>query len=124
MNLLDVADQSSVPQDVRVSEGGSCTLECQASGTPLPQVIWTRNGKPIETNQHFTMESTSNGNHRLIIKNALREHAGTYTANVKYKVQTQFMNFNLIITGSLIFMGFSSSFLNDFSALFLCFFRT
>jgi len=98
VTVRDVADQSSVPQDVRVSEGGSCTLECQASGTPLPQVIWTRNGKTIETNQHFTMESTSNGNHRLIIKNALREHAGTYTANVKYKVQTQFMNFNLIIT--------------------------
>ncbi len=41
------------------------------------------------------------GNHRLIIKNAKYEHAGKYVANVKYKLQTQFMSFNLTITDML-----------------------
>ncbi|CAF2489671.1 unnamed protein product [Rotaria sp. Silwood2] len=97
VTVRDVADESSVPVDVRVSQGGTCTLECQASGTPLPQVIWTRNGQEIKSNEYFLIESSPNGNHRLIIKNAQFEHAGKYVANVKHKVQTQFMNFNVII---------------------------
>ena len=47
INALDVSDQSSVPVEVRVSEGGSTTLECQTSGSPLPQVIWTKDGKEL-----------------------------------------------------------------------------
>ena len=99
INELDVSDQSSVPVEVRVSEGGSTTLECQTSGSPLPQVIWTKDGKEIKANEHFVLESSPNGDHRLIISNAKYEHAGRYVANVKYKVQTQFMNFNVTITG-------------------------
>ncbi len=99
MNYLDVSDESSVPVEVRVSEGGSCTLECNASGTPLPEVIWTRNGQQIKSNEHFVLESSSEGNHRLIIKNAQYAHSGQYVANVKHKVRTQFMNFNVTITG-------------------------
>ncbi len=37
--------------------------------------------------------------HRLIIKNVQYEHAGQYVANVKHKVRTQFMNFNVVVTG-------------------------
>ena len=48
---------------------------------------------------NILLESTPNGNHRLIIKNAQYEHAGQYIANVKHKIRTQFMNFNVIITG-------------------------
>jgi hypothetical protein len=99
MNNLDVSDESSVPVEVHVSEGGTTTLECQASGTPLPEVIWTKNGQEIKANQHFVLESSPNGIHRLIIKNAQYDHAGKYVANVKHKVRTQFMNFNLTITG-------------------------
>ena len=94
-----MADESSVPTDIRVSEGGSCTLECQASGTPMPQVAWMKNGQQIQASEHFFIESSANGVHRLLIKNAKYEHAGLYTAKVKQKVCTQSMNFNVIITG-------------------------
>jgi hypothetical protein len=97
---LDVADQSSVPVDVSVSQSGSCTLECQATGTPLPQIVWTKDGKEIKTNEHFFLEASPTGLHRLIIKNVQFEHAGRYVANVKHKILTQFMNFNVIITGT------------------------
>ncbi|CAF3618249.1 unnamed protein product [Rotaria sordida] len=97
VTVRDVSDESSVPVDVRTSQGGSCTLECQTSGTPLPQVIWTRNGQEIKSNEYFLIESSPNGNHRLIISNAQFEHAGKYVANVKHKIQTQFMNFNVIV---------------------------
>ena len=99
---LDVPDESSMPVDVHVSEGDSCTLECQATGTPLPKVLWTRSGTEIKENEHFVVESSTNGIHRLIIKNAQYEHGGQYVANVKQKVRTQFMNFNVIIKGILL----------------------
>lgn len=84
---------------MNVSQTGSCTLECQASGTPLPEVIWTRNGQQIKSDQHFQIESNGNGLHRLIIKNAQTEHAGRYIANVKHKIRTQFMNFDVVVSG-------------------------
>ncbi len=60
INQLDVFDESSVPVEVRTSEGGSTTLECQTSGTPLPVVIWTKDGKEIKANEHFALESSPN----------------------------------------------------------------
>jgi hypothetical protein len=104
INLLDVSDESSVPVEVSVSQDGSCTLECQASGTPLPEVTWTKNGKEIKANEHFVLESLPNGMHRLIIQKAQYEHAGKYVANVKHKVRTQFMNFNVTITGMFYYL--------------------
>lgn len=108
VTVRDVSDESSTPVDIRVSETGSCTLECQASGTPLPAVVWTKDGKEISANEHFVLESSGNGNHRLIIKNVQFSHAGRYVANVKHKLITQFMNFNVIITGTIDSLSLSS----------------
>ncbi|CAF0916357.1 unnamed protein product [Adineta ricciae] len=98
VTVRDVSDESSVPVEVRVSEGGSCTLECHAPGSPLPQVTWSRDGQQIQASEHFVCESSETGTHRLIIKNAQYAHAGRYVANVKHKVQTHFMNFNVTVT--------------------------
>ncbi|CAF3575459.1 unnamed protein product [Adineta steineri] len=96
--VRDVTDESSVPVEVRVSEGGSCTLECQAPGTPLPEVIWIKDGQQIKASENFVFESSADGVHRLIIKNAVFANAGKYVANVKYKIQQHFMNFNVTVT--------------------------
>ncbi|CAM4905811.1 unnamed protein product [Rotaria socialis] len=98
VTVRDVPDESSEPVDIHVSQGGSCTLECQVTGAPLPEVIWTRDDQQIKANEHYQIESSANGNHRLIIKNAQYEHAGRYVANIKQRVRTQFMNFDVIIT--------------------------
>jgi hypothetical protein len=105
-----------VPTDVRVGEGGSCTLECQASGTPLPQVTWTKNGQTLQSNDHYTIESNTTGTHRLILRNARHDDGGIYTANVKNKINTQHMNFNVIITGQfdrVVFLDGASFFQNE-----------
>jgi hypothetical protein len=96
---LDVPDISSEPVDVRVNQGGSCTLECQAPGKPLPDVKWTKNGKEIKSTENLLLESSPDGNHRLIINNAQSDHAGQYIANVKHKIRAQQMIFNVIVTG-------------------------
>jgi hypothetical protein len=82
-----------------VSQGGSCTLECQAPGKPLPELKWTKNGKEIKSNENLILESSTDGNHRLTLNNVQSDHAGQYIANVKHKIRTQQMIFNVIVTG-------------------------
>jgi len=45
------------------------------------------------------LESTPDGNHRLTLNNIQSDHAGQYIANVKHKIRTQQMIFNVIVTG-------------------------
>ncbi len=82
-----------------MSQGGSCTLECQAPGKPLPELKWTKNGKEIKSTENLILESSTDGNHRLTLNNVQSDHAGQYIANVKHKIRTQQMIFNVIVTG-------------------------
>lgn len=90
---------SSEPADIQVELGGSCTLECQASGKPLPELKWTKNGKEIKPNESLLLESAPDGTHRLTLNNAQPDHAGQYVANVKHKLRTQQMVFNVTVIG-------------------------
>lgn len=99
LSLLDVPNISSEPVEIRVNQGGSCTLECQAPGKPLPELKWTKNGKEIKSNETILLESTSDGNHSLTLNNVQSDHAGQYIANVKHKIRTQQMIFNVIVIG-------------------------
>jgi len=101
VTVMDVPNISSEPVDIHVDQGGSCTLECQAPGKPLPELKWTKNGKEIKANETILLESTPDGTHRLTLNNAQSDHAGQYIANVKHKVRTQQMIFNVIVTGIL-----------------------
>jgi hypothetical protein len=99
LSLLDVPNISSEPVEIRVNQGGSCTLECQAPGKPLPELKWTKNGKEIKSNETILLESTPDGNHSLTLNNVQSDHAGQYIANVKHKIRTQQMIFNVIVIG-------------------------
>ena len=74
-------------------------LECQAPGKPLPEVKWTKNGKEIKSTENLILESLPDGTHRLQITDANADHAGQYAANVKHKIRTQQMIFNVTVTG-------------------------
>ncbi|CAF1682384.1 unnamed protein product, partial [Adineta ricciae] len=101
VTVMDVPDISSEPIDIRVSHGGSCTLECHAPGKPVPEVKWTKGGKEIKPTENLLFESTPDGNHQLTINNAQSDHAGQYIANVKHKIRAQQMIFNVIVTAPL-----------------------
>ena len=62
---------------------------------------WTKNGKEIKANENLVLESLPDGIHHLTLKNAQADQAGQYIANVKHKVRTQPMVFNVIVTGIL-----------------------
>ena len=99
LSLLDAPLLSSEPVEIRVNQGGSCTLECQAPGKPLPELKWTKNGKEIKSNETILLESSPDGTHRLTLNNVQSDHAGQYIANVKHKIRTQQMTFNVIVIG-------------------------
>lgn len=99
VTVLDVPDIASEPVDIHIPQGGSCSLECQAPGKPLPEVKWTRGGKEIKPTENLTIESTPDGQHKLTISNAQADLTGQYVANVKHKLRTQQMIFNVLVTG-------------------------
>lgn len=55
--------------------GGSIVLECMASGSPRPKLMWRKNGSPLQvTERHFFTAE----NQLLIIVNTMSNDAGSY----------------------------------------------
>ncbi|CAF4411465.1 unnamed protein product, partial [Rotaria socialis] len=101
VTVMDAPDIASEPAEIRINQGGSCKLQCHASGKPLPEVKWTKNGKEIKSTEHLLLESLPDGIHYLTLTDAQADHSGQYIANVKHKVRTQQMIFNIIVTAPL-----------------------
>lgn len=65
----------------------------------MPEVKWTKNSKEVKTAEHIVVESTPDGTHQLTINDAQADLTGQYVANVKHKLRTQQMIFNVLVTG-------------------------
>lgn len=53
---------------VQVKENTTLTLECQATGNPAPQIVWKRDGVPVESAQ----------GPRLVINSPMGTDAGRF----------------------------------------------
>lgn len=42
-----ISGETSVPQEVQVTQDSAVTLECHAAGNPPPQISWLKNGRPL-----------------------------------------------------------------------------
>ena len=62
-------------ENKEIMAGGSIVLECMASGSPRPKLMWRKNGSPLQaTERHFfTAEDQL-----LIIVNTIGSDAGSY----------------------------------------------
>lgn len=64
------------PQNTEVLVGESVTLECSATGHPLPQITWTRGDQtPVPVDPRISI--TPSGG--LYIQNVAQEDSGEYT---------------------------------------------
>lgn len=64
------------PQNTEVLVGESVTLECSATGHPLPRIAWTRGDRsPLPTDPRVSI--TPSGG--LYIQNVAQEDSGEYT---------------------------------------------
>ncbi|MEE6496324.1 hypothetical protein FKM82_002300 [Ascaphus truei] len=64
------------PQNKKVIVGKSLTLECEATGHPLPLITWLKDGVPVEASLNIRL--LYNGK-KLQIKNTLELDHGQYT---------------------------------------------
>ncbi|XP_054276640.1 titin-like [Macrosteles quadrilineatus] len=62
-------------QDTTVGLNQNITLQCVVGGTPLPEIKWYRNGKPIPKSKKMTYE---NRVATYSMEKASENHAGTY----------------------------------------------
>ncbi|XP_014667689.1 PREDICTED: twitchin-like isoform X2 [Priapulus caudatus] len=64
--------------DINCSEGGAVKLTCVVSGVPRPEVVWLRNGQPIQDadDYRYIVDGESNS---LIIKEVFPEDVGLYS---------------------------------------------
>lgn len=42
-----ISGETTLPKEVQVTEESVVTLECEALGSPPPQISWLKNGRPL-----------------------------------------------------------------------------
>ncbi|KAM4722858.1 hemicentin-1 [Rhinophrynus dorsalis] len=82
----------SDPGDHTVIANSPVELECYTKGTPLPTIIWLKNGIPINTNGGISIQG--NGQ-KLLIPSAESSDSGSYQCIVKNEAGTSTKQFTV-----------------------------
>ncbi|KHJ49017.1 CHDCT2 domain protein [Trichuris suis] len=64
------------PQNVAAVEGSKVSLECEATGYPLPSIVWTRNGRTLPLSRRIAVDFSGTV---LTISSVAPDDAGEYT---------------------------------------------
>ncbi|XP_067210497.1 uncharacterized protein zormin isoform X3 [Linepithema humile] len=81
--------------------GQKVKLECEASGDPVPELIWSHDGKPIEETKYHKIQ-TDGARTSLIITEAFPKDAGCYTVIAKNKVGETTVSCTVSVKGRLL----------------------
>uniref|UniRef100_A0A8C4IV11 Hemicentin-2 n=1 Tax=Dicentrarchus labrax TaxID=13489 RepID=A0A8C4IV11_DICLA len=90
-----ISGETTVPREVQVTQDSVVTLECQAAGSPPPQISWLKNGRPLLLTPRTRLLSSDSV---LRISPVQLSDSGTYTcvarsraglAELSYDVQVQ-----------------------------------
>ncbi|KAM5312546.1 myomesin-2 [Glossophaga mutica] len=74
-----------LPDVVTIMEGKTLNLTCTVFGNPDPEVVWFKNDKDIELNEHFSVKVEQAKYVSMSIKGVTAEDSGKYSINVKNK---------------------------------------
>ncbi|XP_053511354.1 myomesin-2 [Artibeus jamaicensis] len=74
-----------LPDVVTIMEGKTLNLTCTVFGNPDPEVVWFKNDKDIELNEHFSVKVEQAKYVSMSIKGVTSEDSGKYSINVKNK---------------------------------------
>ncbi|KAI4499510.1 hypothetical protein M0802_005406 [Mischocyttarus mexicanus] len=75
LTILEIPSFVKPMENKEIMIGGSIVLECMASGSPRPKLMWRKNGSPLQiTERHFFTAE----NQLLIIVNTISNDAGSY----------------------------------------------
>ena len=76
---------TSIPEVVELIEGQEGSIECRATGRPLPSMSWTKGRKDLEGLQKQTEDETVT---KLTIPSVSQDDEGTYTIKAKNSVDS------------------------------------
>uniref|UniRef100_A0A8D2J898 Myomesin 2 n=1 Tax=Varanus komodoensis TaxID=61221 RepID=A0A8D2J898_VARKO len=74
-----------LPDVVTIMEGKTLNLTCTVFGNPDPEVLWFKNDKELELNDHYVVKLEQGKYVSLVIKGVASEDSGKYSINVKNK---------------------------------------
>nr|XP_003215538.1 PREDICTED: myomesin-2 [Anolis carolinensis] len=74
-----------LPDVVTIMEGKTLNLTCTVFGNPDPEVVWFKNDKELELNDHYAVKLEQGKYASLVIKGVASEDSGKYSINVKNK---------------------------------------
>ncbi|RCN47218.1 immunoglobulin I-set domain protein [Ancylostoma caninum] len=70
---------------IEVEEGKPAELTCTVVGKPEPEVVWLRDGVPVQIDGSHVIRKDSEGKHTLIIKDVTAKDVGSYTCEAVNK---------------------------------------
>ncbi|XP_061478883.1 myomesin-2 [Rhineura floridana] len=74
-----------LPDVVTIMEGKTLNLTCIVFGNPDPEVVWFKNDKEFEMNEHYVVALEQGKKASLVIKGVTSEDSGKYSIHVKNK---------------------------------------
>ncbi|NWQ78706.1 MPSF protein, partial [Columbina picui] len=74
-----------LPDVVTIMDGKTLNLTCTVFGNPDPEVVWFKNDKAFEPNEHYSFSLEQGKYASLTIKGVTSEDSGKYSIHVKNK---------------------------------------
>ncbi|XP_040215726.1 hemicentin-1 isoform X1 [Rana temporaria] len=92
----------NVLEDIKVKEKSDVVLSCEATGNPVPQITWLKDGQPLQEDTHHRIKD--GGQHFQIIS-AMETDTGRYTCIVSNLAGDKSRRFSLAVMVSPIISG-------------------
>ena len=98
MTVAPDIDDADLDKNPRVNKGRTSVLFCPVTGNPTPEIIWLKDGEPLELDSRVTMEADG---HELRIHNASVPDTAKYTCRARNAAGQDAVNFDLEVQGKI-----------------------
>ncbi|KAM5147900.1 hemicentin-1 [Mantella aurantiaca] len=95
----------SVLEDIRVKEKSDVILSCEATGNPVPEITWLKDGQPLQEDIHHHI---TDGGQRFQIISSIEADTGRYICIVSNLAGDKSRSFSLAVMVSPIITGAKS----------------